>query len=120
MKIFGSWSVVRKPKDLSTGTVFGRVADIRGQKIERDLFCGEIQRDNKAVAEEKERWVDIPAMTDFGEAYIRRAITEAPESYVKDQIRYEFEISGVLYHPEKIGRMFRGCSGMLHLLQKTI
>ena len=92
----------RKIETLSTGTFFGRVADTHSDKIERKLFCGEIQRDNKAVAEEKERWVDIPAMTDFGADYIRREIYAAPEDYIKDQIRYEFEISGVLYHPEEI------------------
>ena len=92
----------RKIETLSTGTFFGRVADTHSDKIERKLFCGEIQRDNKAVAEEKERWVDIPAMTDFGADYIRREIYAAPEGYIKDQIRYEFEISGVLYHPEEI------------------
>ena len=92
----------RKIETLSTGTFFGRVADTHSDKVERKLFCGEIQRDNEAVAEEKKKWVDIPALTDFGEAYIRRAITEAPEAYIKDQIRYEFETSGVLYHPEEI------------------
>ena len=92
----------RKIETLSTGTFFGRVADTHSDKIERKLFCGEIQRDNKAVAEEKEKWVDIPAMTDFGADYIRREIYAAPEDYIKDQIRYEFEISGVLYHPEEI------------------
>ena len=92
----------RKIETLSTGTFFGRVADTHSDKIERKLFCGEIQRDNKAVAEEKERWVDIPAMTDFGADYIRREIYAAPEDYIKDQIRYEFKISGVLYHPEEI------------------
>ena len=92
----------RKIETLSTGTFFGRVADTHSDKIERKLFCGEIQRDNKAVAEEKERWVDIPTMTDFGADYIRREIYAAPEDYIKDQIRYEFEISGVLYHPEEI------------------
>ena len=92
----------RKIETLSTGTFFGRVADTHSDKIERKLFCGEIQRDNKAVAEEKERWVDIPAMMDFGADYIRREIYAAPEDYIKDQIRYEFKISGVLYHPEEI------------------
>ena len=92
----------RKIETLSTGTFFGRVADTHSDKIERKLFCGEIQRDNEAVAEEKKKWVDIPALTDFGEAYIRRAITEAPEAYIKNQIRCEFETSGVLYHPEEI------------------
>ena len=92
----------RKIETLSTGTFFGRVADTHSDKIERKLFCGEIQRDNKAVAEEKEKWVDIPAMTDFGADYIRREIYAAPEDYIKDQIRYEFKISGVLYHPEEI------------------
>ena len=89
----------RKIETLSTGTFFGRVADTHSDKIERKLFCGEIQIDNKAVAAEKKKWVDIPVMTDFGSAYIRRKITENPEEYIKDQIRYEFETSSVLYNP---------------------
>ena len=89
----------RKIETLSTGTFFGRVADTHSDKIERKLFCGEIQIDNKAVAAEKKKWVDIPVMTDFGSAYIRRKITENPEEYIKDQIRYEFKTSSVLYNP---------------------
>ena len=92
----------RKIETLSTGTFFGRVADTHVDKVERKLFCGEIQRDNEAVAAEKKKWVDIPVMTDFGEDYIRRAITSNPEPYVKDQIKYELLTSGILYHPDEI------------------
>ena len=88
---------IRKIETLSTGTFFGRVADTHGQQIERKLFCGAIQRDNKAVAAEKSTWVDIPVMTDFGADYIRKKIMANPEPYVKDQIRYELKISGILY-----------------------
>ena len=88
---------IRKIETLSTGTFFGRVADTHGQQIERKLFCGAIQRDNKAVAAEKATWVDIPVMTDFGADYIRKKIMANPEPYVKDQIRYELKISGILY-----------------------
>lgn len=92
----------RKIETLSTGTFFGRVADTHSDKIERKLFCGEIQRDNEAVAAEKKRWVDIPVMTDFGADYIRRKIIADPEPYIKDQIKYELKTSGVLYHPDEI------------------
>ena len=92
----------RKIETLSTGTFFGRVADTHVDKVERKLFCGEIQRDNEAVAAEKKKWVDIPVMTDFGEDYIKRAVTSNPEPYVKDQIKYELLISGILYHPDEI------------------
>ena len=88
---------IRKIETLSTGTFFGRVADTHGQQIERKLFCGAIQRDNKAVAAEKATWVDIPVMTDFGADYIRKKIMANPEPYVKDQIRYELKTSGILY-----------------------
>ena len=92
----------RKIETLSTGTFFGRVADTHSDKIERKLFCAEIQRDNEAVAAEKKRWVDIPVMTDFGADYIRRKIIADPELYIKDQIKYELQTSGVLYHPDEI------------------
>ena len=92
----------RKIETLSTGTFFGRVADTHGDKIERKLFCAEIQRDNEAVAAEKKKWVDIPVMTDFGADYIRRKIIADPEPYIKDQIKYELQTSGVLYHPDEI------------------
>ena len=92
----------RKIETLSTGTFFGRVADTHSDKIERKLFCAEIQRDNEAVAAEKKRWVDIPVMTDFGADYIRRKIIADPEPYIKDQIKYELKTSGVLYHPDEI------------------
>ena len=92
----------RKIETLSTGTFFGRVADTHSDKIERKLFCAEIQRDNEAVAAEKKRWVDIPVMTDFGSDYIRRKIIADPEPYIKDQIKYELQTSGVLYHPDEI------------------
>ena len=92
----------RKIETLSTGTFFGRVADTHSDKIERKLFCAEIQRDNEAVAAEKKRWVDIPVMTDFGADYIRRKIIADPEPYIKDQIKYELQTSGVLYHPDEI------------------
>ena len=92
----------RKIETLSTGTFFGRVADTHVDKVERKLFCGEIQRDNEAVAAEKKKWVDIPVMTDFGADYIKRAVTSNPEPYVKDQIKYELLISGILYHPDEI------------------
>lgn len=88
---------IRKIETLSTGTFFGRVADTHSQKVDLKLFCGEIQRDNEAVAAEKATWVDIPVMTDFGADYIRKAITANPEPYVKDQIRYELQTSGILY-----------------------
>lgn len=88
---------IRKIETLSTGTFFGRVADTHSQKVDLKLFCGEIQRDNEAVAAEKAAWVDIPVMTDFGADYIRKAITANPEPYVKDQIRYELQTSGILY-----------------------
>ena len=88
---------MRKIETLSTGTFFGRVADTHSQKIERKLFCGEIQIDNEAVAAEKASWVDIPVMTDFGADYIRKTIMADPEPYVKDQIRYELKTSGILY-----------------------
>ena len=92
----------RKIETLSTGTFFGRVADTHSDKIERKLFCAEIQRDNEAVASEKKKWVDIPVMTDFGADYIRRKIIADPEPYIKDQIKYELQTSGVLYHPDEI------------------
>ena len=92
----------RKIETLSTGTFFGRVADTHSDKIERKIFCAEIQRDNEAVAAEKKRWVDIPVMTDFGSDYIRRKIIADPEPYIKDQIKYELKTSGVLYHPDEI------------------
>ena len=92
----------RKIETLSTGTFFGRVADTHSDKIERKLFCAEIQRDNEAVAAEKKKWVDIPVMTDFGADYIRRKIIADPEPYIKDQIKYELLTSGVLYHPDEI------------------
>jgi hypothetical protein len=92
----------RKIETLSTGTFFGRVADTHSDKIERKLFCAEIQRDNEAVAAEKKKWVDIPVMTDFGADYIRRKIIADPEPYIKDQIKYELQTSGVLYHPDEI------------------
>ena len=92
----------RKIETLSTGTFFGRVADTHSDKIERKIFCAEIQRDNEAVAAEKKRWVDIPVMTDFGSDYIRRKIIADPEPYIKDQIKYELQTSGVLYHPDEI------------------
>ena len=92
----------RKIETLSTGTFFGRVADTHSDKIERKLFCAEIQRDNEAVAAEKKKWVDIPVMTDFGAEYIRRKIIADPEPYIKDQIKYELLTSGVLYHPDEI------------------
>lgn len=98
----------RKIETLSTGTFFGRVADTHSQKIERKLFCGEIQRDNKAVAEEKKRWVDIPVLTDFGADYIRQVITDNPEPYVKDQMKYEFlttDNSGIVYAPDQLDEM---------------
>lgn len=98
----------RKIETLSTGTFFGRVADTHSQKIERKLFCGEIQRDNKAVAEEKKRWVDIPVLTDFGADYIRQVITDNPEPYVKDQMKYEFlttDKSGIVYAPDQLDEM---------------
>lgn len=88
---------IRKIETLSTGTFFGRVADTHSQKVDLKLFCGEIQRDNDAVAAEKAIWVDIPVMTDFGADYIRKAIKANPEPYVKDQIRYELKTSGILY-----------------------
>ena len=92
----------RKIETLSTGTFFGRVADTHSDKIERKLFCAEIQRDNEAVASEKKKWVDIPVMTDFGADYIRRKIIADPEPYIKDQIKYELQTSGVLYYPDEI------------------
>ena len=92
----------RKIETLSTGTFFGRVADTHSDKIERKLFCAEIQRDNEGVAAEKKKWVDIPVMTDFGADYIRRKIIADPEPYIKDQINYELKTSGVLYHPDEI------------------
>lgn len=92
----------RKIETLSTGTFFGRVADTHSDKIERKLFCAEIQRDNEAVAAEKKKWVDIPVMTDFGADYIRRKIIADPEPYIKDQIKYELQTSGVLYPPDEI------------------
>ena len=92
----------RKIETLSTGTFFGRVADTHTDKIERKLFCAEIQRDNEGVAAEKKKWVDIPVMTDFGADYIRRKIIADPELYIKDQIKYELQTSGVLYHPDEI------------------
>ena len=88
---------IRKIETLSTGTFFGRVADTHSQKVDLKLFCGEIQRDNDAVAAEKAIWVDIPVMTDFGADYIRKTIKANPEPYVKDQIRYELKTSGILY-----------------------
>ena len=88
---------IRKIETLSTGTFFGRVADTHSQKVDLKLFCGEIQRDNDAVAAEKATWVDIPVMTDFGADYIRKTIMANPEPYVKDQIRYELKTSGILY-----------------------
>ena len=88
---------IRKIETLSTGTFFGRVADTHSQKVDLKLFCGEIQRDNDAVAAEKATWVDIPVMTDFGADYIRKTIKANPEPYVKDQIRYELKTSGILY-----------------------
>lgn len=91
---------IRKIETLSTGTFFGRVADTHGQKIERKLFCGEIQRDNAAVAAEKARWVNIPMMTDFGADYIRKTITANPEPYVKDQLKYELMASSILYQDD--------------------
>ena len=88
---------IRKIETLSTGTFFGRVADTHSQKVDLKLFCGEIQRDNEAVAAEKAIWVDIPVMTDFGADYIQKTIKANPEPYVKDQIRYELKTSGILY-----------------------
>ena len=41
-------------------------------------------------------------MTDFGADYIRRKIIADPEPYIKDQIKYELQTSGVLYHPDEI------------------
>ncbi len=91
---------IRKIETLSTGTFFGRVADTHGQKIEKKLFCGEIQRDNAAVAAEKASWVDIPMLTDFGVNYIRNTIIANPEPYVKDQLKYELMTSGILYQDD--------------------
>ena len=88
---------IRNIETLSTGTFFGRVADTHSQKVDLKLFCGEIQRDNEAVAAEKAIWVDIPVMTDFGADYIQKTIKANPEPYVKDQIRYELKTSGILY-----------------------
>ena len=91
---------MRKIETLSTGTFFGRVADTHSQKIERKLFCGEIQIDNAAVAAEKASWVDIPMLTDFGVNYIRNTIIANPEPYVKDQLKYELMTSGILYQDD--------------------
>ena len=94
----------RKIETLSTGTFFGRVADTHSQKIERKIFCGEIVRDNEAVAKEKKKWVDIPVMTDFGEEYIRNSVLADPAGFVMDQIRYEIQVSGVICHPDDMDK----------------
>lgn len=92
----------RRIETLSTGTFFGRVADTHKQKIKRKLFCGEIIRDNAAVAKDKDSWVDIPVMTDFGMEYIRKAVMSSPERFVKDQMKYEILATGILCNPDDI------------------
>ena len=47
-------------------------------------------------------------MTDFGADYIRQVITDNPEPYVKDQMKYEFlttDNSGIVYAPDQLDEM---------------
>lgn len=42
------------------------MADNKGCRIRRKLFCGEIQIDLEAMEEKRKHWKELPALTDFG------------------------------------------------------
>jgi len=64
---------------LSQGVFFGKVADNNDEKIYDKFFCGEIQRDKKAMEEKKEKWQKLPELTDFGKKEIREKVFTDPE-----------------------------------------
>lgn len=77
---------VNKIETMSQGEFFGIVADNNDQKIDKKLFCGEIQRPQYGeLMKERERkgWTDIPMINDFGKEYIEEEIEENFDSYLK-------------------------------------
>ena len=74
---------------LSQGYFFGMVADDQKAKIERKLFCGEIQIDNARYRERTKKWKKIPPQHPdiFNDEAIKRQVEENAE---KNTIDYLF------------------------------
>ena len=75
---------------LSQGFFFGKVADNNDAKIERKLFCGEIQIDHARYKERSNKWVKIPPQHPdiFNDAEIERKVRANAE---KETIDYLYE-----------------------------
>jgi len=61
---------------LSQGTFFGKVADNFDQKIDKKLFCSEIQIDKEASKAKKKSWQRLPLITEFPDDDFKKIIEE--------------------------------------------
>lgn len=72
---------------LSQGYFIGKVADNNDTRIERKLFCGEIQIDMKKYNEKKAVRRPLPEMTDFGQADIENNVRRLGDAVIRGELR---------------------------------
>lgn len=78
---------VSRIETLSQGVFLGKVADNNTTKIERKLFCGEIQIDMDRYRRKQEEKLPLPMMTDFGDADIENNVRRLGEQVIRQDIK---------------------------------
>ena len=78
---------VSRIETLSQGVFLGKVADNNATKIERKLFCGEIQIDMDRYRRKQEEKQPLPMMTDFGDADIENNVRRLGEQVIRQDIK---------------------------------
>lgn len=87
---------------LSQGVFFGKVADNNDEMIKDKFFCGEIQRDIKALKEERKEWKPIPSFTNFGTKDLERDIVRRPNVYLENYYLTSLRQSTVHYDEDEV------------------
>ena len=95
---------ISKIETLTQGYFFGKVADNNNTRIEKKLFCGEIQIDIEAWKRKEKTNQKLPQMTTFGDDEIR---AQCHEEVMADSIltRYCAEKildNGIIYSQEQM------------------
>ena len=78
---------VSRIETLSQGVFLGKVADNNNTKIERKLFCGEIQIDMDRYRRKQEEKQPLPMMTDFGDVDIENNVRRLGEQVIRQDIK---------------------------------
>ena len=104
---------------LSQGVFFGKVADNNDTKIKEKFFCGEIQRDLKALEVRRKNWTSLPRLTDFGEEEVRETILKDPDKALLNYFKDEISKGVVIYDEDDLNTKARESMSKLNSKQKA-